>query len=116
MPKVIDFRRLRDVPRNRQQQIEQSEKRLAEQLGDLDGLWAQLTEARQENKRLKRRLLEAETLAKDAAALLSGFASQSPSGFLAIKPDVVERMRGSNLRIERDPLTGEIVVSAGKPR
>ena len=46
MPKVIDFHRLDDVRQRR------DERRLAEQLGDLDGLRAQLTKARQENKRL----------------------------------------------------------------
>lgn len=114
MPKVIDFHRLRDIPRNRQQQIEQSEKRLAEQLGDLDGLRAQLTEARQENKRLKRRLLEAETLAKDAHRVIGWMVYQA-GGRVVVTTATLNATCSPDFKVTRTP-EGDAVITAEKPR
>lgn len=93
MAKVIDFHRLEAKPL--------SGRHLA-------------SDPHAEVARLKRRLAEAEAAARDARRLLGALATGAPGGFAVVERARIEGWRDFALRIERDPLTGDIIIS-GSP-
>lgn len=95
MPKMIDFPRLRDVT---------SAKRTVEQLD----------EARQEIARLKRRLLEAETLALDARRIVGWIAHQA-GGKIVVTVATLNATCSPDFHVTRT-LAGDAIITAEKAK